>query len=74
MKGLNKNGLRITFLGTGTSQGIPVVGCDCEVCLSEDVKDQRLRTSVLIETDELIPVVELGRLISFPQADKKKRA
>jgi len=40
---------RITFLGTGTSQGIPMIGCDCEVCMSEDIKDKRLRTSAYIE-------------------------
>ena len=41
--------MRITFLGTGTSVGIPAVGCDCETCLSDDPRDKRLRTSVLIE-------------------------
>ncbi len=42
--------MKITFLGTGTSQGIPVVACPCDVCHSDDVKDNRLRTSVLVET------------------------
>ena len=41
--------MRITFLGTGTSVGVPAVGCRCETCLSEDHRDKRLRTSVLIE-------------------------
>jgi phosphoribosyl 1,2-cyclic phosphate phosphodiesterase len=41
--------MRITFLGTGTSVGVPAVGCDCETCLSTDERDKRLRTSVLIE-------------------------
>ncbi|MDR1725195.1 MAG: MBL fold metallo-hydrolase [Bacteroidales bacterium] len=40
--------LSLTFLGTGTSQGIPVIGCDCEVCSSPDTKDKRYRSSVLI--------------------------
>ena len=40
--------MKITFLGTGTSQGIPVIGSDHPVCLSDDKKDTRLRTSALI--------------------------
>ena len=41
--------MEVTFLGTGTSVGVPAVGCDCETCLSDDPRDKRLRTSVLIE-------------------------
>jgi phosphoribosyl 1,2-cyclic phosphate phosphodiesterase len=44
--------LKITFLGTGTSHGVPMIGCDCAVCGSTDPRDKRLRPSVLVETDE----------------------
>ena len=48
---LDKMGnLKIIFLGTGTSQGVPLIGCHCEVCSSNNQKDKRLRTSCLIET------------------------
>lgn len=40
--------MRFVFLGTGTSAGVPAIGCDCEVCTSEDPRDQRLRTSAAI--------------------------
>ncbi|HEY5792879.1 MAG TPA: MBL fold metallo-hydrolase [Chthoniobacterales bacterium] len=49
---------KITFLGTGTSHGVPVIGCDCAVCLSSDPRDNRLRTSVYIETPECCFVVD----------------
>jgi len=52
--------LKITFLGTGTSQGIPVIGCTHEVCLSNDKRDKRLRASVLVQIDETNLVIDCG--------------
>lgn len=52
--------LLITFLGTGTSQGVPVIGCDCEVCLSTDPRDKRLRTSVLVSAGGTNVVIDCG--------------
>ncbi len=42
--------LQITFLGTGTSSGVPMIGCDCDVCTSSDPNDNRLRSSILVES------------------------
>ena len=52
--------MKLTFLGTGTSQGVPVIGCSCEVCTSINPKDHRLRTSAMIEVDGLNLVVDSG--------------
>lgn len=54
------NPLKITFLGTGTSQGIPVIGSKHPVCLSNDTKDKRLRVSVLISWDDYNYVIDCG--------------
>lgn len=50
----------LTFLGTGTSQGIPVVACDCNVCQSADSKDKRLRSSVMVETEGKRIIIDCG--------------
>ena len=50
----------VTFLGTGTSHGVPVIGCECEVCASLDFRDKRLRASVHIQVDGKSLVIDSG--------------
>jgi len=57
--------MKLTFLGTGTSTGVPSIGCDCETCLSEDPRDKRLRVSVLIEHQDKKVLVDTS--IDFRQ-------
>jgi phosphoribosyl 1,2-cyclic phosphate phosphodiesterase len=52
--------LKFTILGSGTSQGVPVIGCDCDVCHSEDLRDKRLRSAALISTDEANILIDIG--------------
>lgn len=52
--------IKITFLGTGTSQGVPVIGCDCSVCSSSDSRDNRLRSSILIQTKGQTICIDTG--------------
>lgn len=52
--------MKITFLGTGTSQGIPVIGCKCAVCRSADSRDKRLRTSALVSVDDKNILIDIG--------------
>ena len=52
--------MKITFLGTGTSQGVPIIGCDCAVCKSSDPRDKRLRSSILVETEGKTFVIDTG--------------
>ncbi len=50
--------LELTFLGTGTSNGIPVIGCDCEVCSSDDPRNRRSRTSAVIRWDDVSILID----------------
>lgn len=52
--------MKITFLGTGTSQGVPVIGCDCKVCKSLDFRDKRFRSSIHLEANGVSLVVDTG--------------
>ena len=52
--------MKLTFLGTGTSQGVPVIGCCCGVCRSDDPRDNRLRTSAMVEADGVRMVIDAG--------------
>lgn len=52
--------MKITFLGTGTSQGVPVIGCKCEVCTSSDSRDRRLRTSAMVEVEGKRFIIDAG--------------
>lgn len=53
--------MEITFLGTGTSQGIPVIGCDDPVCLSNDPHDKRMRSSLLVSKENFQVVIDCGQ-------------
>jgi len=50
--------LRITFLGTGTSGGVPMIACDCAICTSKNEKDKRLRSSILVQSERTTLIVD----------------
>ena len=52
--------VKITFLGTGTSQGVPIIACECDVCTSADSRDKRLRSSILVESENTRFVIDSG--------------
>ena len=52
--------MKLTFLGTGTSQGVPVIACNCDVCLSTYIRDKRLRSSVMITINNLNYLIDCG--------------
>ena len=52
--------MKLRFLGSGTSYGVPYIGCDCEVCTSTDARDKRLRASILVEQDDTRLIVDTG--------------
>ena len=52
--------MKLTFLGTGTSGGVPSLGCHCAVCESHDPHDKRLRTAALLETDTTRILIDCG--------------
>ena len=53
-------GSKLIFLGTGTSQGVPMIGCNCDVCRSPDPHDKRLRASAFVEYEGLEILIDAG--------------
>ncbi|HSU29427.1 MAG TPA: MBL fold metallo-hydrolase [Chitinophagaceae bacterium] len=64
---------KVTFLGSGTSSGVPMIGCDCEVCTSTDKKDNRLRSSILVQTAATSIVVDTGPDFRYQMLRQKIR-
>lgn len=66
-----EDNMKVKFLGTGTSTGVPLIGCKCGVCSSCDQRDKRLRASVMIEVDDQVIVIDCSpdfrqQMLSFP--------
>ncbi len=57
---INFDPVKITFLGTGTSQGVPVIACKCAACQSDDPRDKRLRASILVEHRDTVVIIDTG--------------
>ncbi|MGN1262692.1 MAG: MBL fold metallo-hydrolase [Prevotella sp.] len=66
--------MRVVFLGTGTSNGVPVIGCRCEVCRSADARNRRSRASLMVETDSARVVIDSGPDFREQMLDKEFRA
>ena len=65
--------LQVSFLGTGTSGGVPMIACDCVVCSSEDPRDKRLRSSILVRSATTTLVVDTGPDFRYQMLRKKVR-
>jgi phosphoribosyl 1,2-cyclic phosphate phosphodiesterase len=63
--------MKFTFLGTGTSQGVPVITCTCEVCQSSDKKNNRTRTSLMIQSETTTVVIDTGPDFRFQMLREK---
>lgn len=57
---LGVKSMKVTLLGTGTSQGVPVIACQCDVCVSKDIRDKRFRSSVLVQVNGVTVVIDTG--------------
>lgn len=65
--------MKLTFLGTGTSVGVPAIGCECDVCRSADAHDKRLRTSAMVETDTTRILIDCGPDFRLQMLDREFR-
>lgn len=66
--------MRIVFLGSGTSNGVPVIGCRCKVCKSDDIRDRRRRASLMVETKQTRVIIDCGPDFREQMLDKEFRA